>query len=67
MAIKKLQLNLRERSRLPLILREIEIIANSSHRNIVKYVESFTVGEELWVCFYLILWDCEASQRTEFR
>lgn len=34
---------------MPLILREIEIIATSQHNNIVKYIESFEMGDELWV------------------
>jgi len=48
-AIKKLELIRRGRDRLPLILREIEIIATSAHPNIVEYVETYDMGEELWV------------------
>uniref|UniRef100_A0A6B2LA44 Protein kinase domain-containing protein n=1 Tax=Arcella intermedia TaxID=1963864 RepID=A0A6B2LA44_9EUKA len=48
-AIKKLELIRRGRNRLPLILREIEIIATSAHPNIVQYIETFDMGEELWV------------------
>jgi hypothetical protein len=35
--------------RLPFILREIEIIATSAHPNIVAYINSFRVADELWV------------------
>jgi serine/threonine protein kinase len=48
-AIKKLQLIRKGKSRLEFILREIEIIATSQHSNIVQYIESFHMGEELWV------------------
>eukprot|EP01127_Copromyxa_protea_P000023 TRINITY_DN10021_c0_g1_i1.p1 TRINITY_DN10021_c0_g1~~TRINITY_DN10021_c0_g1_i1.p1 ORF type:complete len:852 (-),score=152.43 TRINITY_DN10021_c0_g1_i1:69-2624(-) len=48
-AVKKLVTTRRNQDRLPFILREIEIIATSAHPNIVKYVESFHVGEEFWV------------------
>jgi len=48
-AIKKLQLERRGKDRLPFILREIEIIATSSHENIVGYIESYEMGPELWV------------------
>jgi len=48
-AIKKLELIRRGRDRLPLILREIEIIATSAHPNIVEYIETYDMAEELWV------------------
>ena len=48
-AIKKLELVRRGRDRLALILREIDIIARSAHENIVKYIESYEVQDELWV------------------
>jgi len=48
-AIKKLELVRRGRDRLPLILREIEIIATSAHKNIVKYIESYEFDNQLWV------------------
>jgi len=48
-AIKKLELIRRGRDRLPLILREIEIIATSAHPNIVEYIETYDMNEELWV------------------
>jgi serine/threonine protein kinase len=51
-AIKRLQTKLRNQDRLPYILREIEIIATSAHPNIVKYMESFHMGDELWVSFF---------------
>lgn len=48
-AIKKLKLLRRGQDRLPFILKEIEIIATSAHPNIVRYIESFRVEDELWV------------------
>lgn len=48
-AVKRLQTQRRGQDRLPFILREIEIIATSAHPNIVRYIESFHMGEELWV------------------
>jgi len=48
-AIKKLQLLRNGRDRLQFILREIDIIATSAHKNIVKYIESYEISSELWV------------------
>jgi hypothetical protein len=48
-AIKKLQIERRGRDRLPLILREIDIIATSSHENIVSFFEAYHMEGELWV------------------
>lgn len=48
-AIKKLQTVRRNKDRLPFILREIEIISSSAHDNIVRYIDCFDMGSELWV------------------
>jgi serine/threonine protein kinase len=48
-AIKKLQTRRRGKDRLPFILREIEIISSSQHPNVVRYVDSYYLGDELWV------------------
>lgn len=48
-AIKKLKLQKRGKDYLPVILREISIVATSNHQNIVSYLESFIVEDELWV------------------
>lgn len=48
-AIKKLQIERRGRDRLPLILREIDIIATSGHPNIVSFHEAYQMEAELWV------------------
>ncbi len=48
-AVKKLHIMKRDQDRLPFILREIEIIATSAHENIVRYMKSFKVDNELWV------------------
>lgn len=48
-AIKKLEIVRRGRDRLPLILREIEIISTSQHPNIVQYFGSYEVEDHLWV------------------
>jgi serine/threonine protein kinase len=47
--VKKLKLVKRGKNYLPLILREIQIVATSTHPNIVAYIESFHVEDELWV------------------
>jgi len=49
-AIKKLQTVHKGRDRLPMILNEINVMANSKHPNIVNYIASYSVGDELWVC-----------------
>lgn len=48
-AVKKLHTKKRDQDRLPFILREIEIIATSAHKNIVRYIASYQVQDELWV------------------
>jgi serine/threonine protein kinase len=48
-AIKKLQTFFKGKDRLPMILNEISVMANSTHPNIVNYIASYGVGEELWV------------------
>jgi len=48
-AIKKLELQRKGKSRLKLILNEISIMALSKSENIVNYLDTFQVNEELWV------------------
>eukprot|EP01129_Flabellula_baltica_P015580 TRINITY_DN7994_c0_g1_i1.p1 TRINITY_DN7994_c0_g1~~TRINITY_DN7994_c0_g1_i1.p1 ORF type:complete len:620 (+),score=154.26 TRINITY_DN7994_c0_g1_i1:42-1901(+) len=48
-AIKKLQIDRKGKSRLKLILNEISIMAISKHRNIVNYLDTYRVERELWV------------------
>jgi len=48
-AIKKLQLERKGKSRLRLILNEISMMSQSRHQNIVGYIETYKVGDELWV------------------
>jgi len=48
-AVKKLQLERKGKSRLKLILNEISIMAQSKHPNIVGYIATYKVNDELWV------------------
>jgi serine/threonine protein kinase len=36
------------------IIREVNILINCNHENIVKYYESFLKGEDLWVSNYTV-------------
>ena len=45
-AIKKMQLN---DESLPLIVTEIDIMKSSNHPNVVKYIDSYAVDDQLWV------------------
>ena len=46
-AIKKMDLD--HQPKKELIVTEIEVMHESQHRNIVNYIESYLVGNELWV------------------
>jgi len=48
-AIKKLQTERKGKSRFKLILNEIAMMSQSKHHNIVGYIETYHVNEELWV------------------
>lgn len=49
-AIKKLQTFFKGKDRLPTILNEINVMAHSKHPNIINYLASYQVDQELWVC-----------------
>lgn len=49
MAIKKLQTFFKGKDRLPTILNEINVMAHSKHPNIINYIASYQVEQELWV------------------
>lgn len=49
-AIKKLQTFWKGKDRLPTILNEINVMAHSKHPNIINYIASYQVDQELWVC-----------------
>ncbi|NXL70450.1 PAK1 kinase, partial [Leptocoma aspasia] len=46
-ALKKMPL--RKRSRKELIVNEIRIMKDNSHPNIVNYIDSYLVDEDLWL------------------
>lgn len=48
-AIKKLQTFFKGKDRLPTILNEINVMAHSKHPNIINYIASYQVDQELWV------------------
>lgn len=48
--MKKIEtLNSNGKSKIGLILREIEIISTTKHENILNYIECYLVDRELWV------------------
>lgn len=49
-AIKKLPTSFKGKNRLPTILNEINVMAHSHHENIVNYIASYHLKDELWVC-----------------
>lgn len=49
-AIKKLPTFFKGKDRLATILNEINVMASSKHENIVNYIASYHVQDELWVC-----------------
>ncbi|NWT25423.1 PAK1 kinase, partial [Cardinalis cardinalis] len=46
-ALKKMPL--RRRSRKELLVNEIQIMKENSHPNIVNYIDSYLVNEDLWL------------------
>jgi serine/threonine protein kinase len=50
------QMNLSQQPKKELIINEILVMRENKHANIVNYLDSFLVGEELWVrTFYFHL------------
>lgn len=43
------QMNLSQQPKKELIINEILVMRENKHPNIVNYLDSFLVGEELWV------------------
>jgi hypothetical protein len=62
-AIKKMTLNAES---LKLIITEISIMKTSSHQNIVQYIDSFTVGEQLWVIMEFMGGGCLTEVLEQF-
>lgn len=44
-----------------LLVTEIGIMKTSSHPNIVKYFDSYLVGEQIWVSTDLVRWKIDFS------
>jgi len=69
-AVKKMQLNQENHK---LFITEISIMKTSKHRNVVDYIESYIVGDQLWVvmefmgggCLTEVLEQFECVQMTE--
>lgn len=43
------QMNLKDQPKKELIINEILVMRENKHANIVNYLDSYLVGEELWV------------------
>jgi serine/threonine protein kinase len=52
-AIKKMKLKAQN---LKTIINEIGMMKNCKHDNIVQYIDSYLVSDELWVCIFDVLW-----------
>lgn len=48
-AIKKISIFSNNKNRLKNILNEIRVLSDSKHENIIEYISSYVVGDELWV------------------
>lgn len=47
------QMNLSQQPKKELIINEILVMRENKHHNVVNYLDSYLVGEELWVsCCY---------------
>ena len=44
------QMNLSQQPKKELIINEILVMRENKHPNVVNYLDSYLVGEELWVC-----------------
>ena len=49
------QMNLQQQPKKELIINEIIVMRENQNPNIVNYLDSYLVGEELWVSFYHVL------------
>lgn len=45
------QMNLSQQPKKELIINEILVMRENKHPNVVNYLDSYLVGEELWVTF----------------
>jgi serine/threonine protein kinase len=45
------QMNLSQQPKKELIINEILVMRENKHPNVVNYLDSYLVGEELWVSF----------------
>ena len=44
------QMNLPQQPKKDLIINEILVMRENKHPNVVNYLDSYIVGDELWVC-----------------
>lgn len=51
-AIKKMKLKAQN---LKTIINEIGMMKNCKHDNIVQYIDSYLVADELWVCWQIVV------------
>lgn len=49
------QMNLAQQPKKELIINEILVMRENKHANIVNYLDSYLVGDDLWVFFSRIL------------
>lgn len=46
-------MNLSQQPKKELIINEILVMRENKHPNVVNYLDSYLVGDELWVFYYL--------------
>lgn len=50
------QMNLPQQPKKELIINEILVMRENKHPNVVNYLDSYIVGDELWVCAFIYLY-----------
>ena len=59
LAVKKMKIKAKNERRLA---NELYLLQTTQHSNFVEYIDSYIVGSELWVCFFVFLFDNSCFQ-----